>query len=387
MPTSTPRARPGRSLQTADPTVPQDTQHDALRPPSRPLNPGLTESLAIGCALVTCLVVRVPDEVLNAAGIRAWGLALVVVVGIVSGARAVARAPFTLHRSLRGSPDRNVAIRQWAGGELEMVLITMAVGTVMTVPLYALLRATPYWWLLAWLMFTAVTVLSQTVMPFAIRAQAGPLTAAPATLTERLQHLATRAEVDVGRGVVVATGHHRRRSNAYVVGLGPTRRVVLERALIAWPPELVDQAVAHELGHWRLGHASRRLPLAILCQLVTLAAAAAALSWAPLLDWAGVTNAGDPRSYPLLLILGAVLVLPARCALAWYDRAQERAADRFALTLLGRPDEFAEMLDRAADESGAPRCLPWWRHLTASHPPIDERAAACRMGLLFESTE
>jgi hypothetical protein len=35
------------------------------------------------------------------------------------------------------------------------------------------------------------------------------------------------------------------------------------------------------------------------------------------------------------------------------------------------------MLDRAADEAGAPRALPWWDRMTASHPPIDERAALC----------
>lgn len=67
--------------------------------------------------------------------------------------------------------------------------------------------------------------------------------------------------------------------------------------------------------------------------------------------------------------------------------AEEREADRFALCLLVRPVDFAGMLDHAADVAGAPRALPWWSRLTASHPPIDERAAACRLalvGYLFE---
>ena len=71
-----------------------------------------------------------------------------------------------------------------------------------------------------------------------------------------------------------------------------------------------------------------------------------------------------------------MIALPARCLLAWRDRAQERAADRFALALLGRPDHFASMLQRVADETGTPRHLTWWRRLTASHPPVGERAAA-----------
>lgn len=318
---------------------------------------------------------QLPHRILDAAGIREWVLALVAVVAVVSGVRAVVRTPFTLPRVLREGPDRAASVRTWIRNEATIVVATIVVGTVATVPLYALLRATPLWWLPAWLLFAAVTVGWQLVMPVAVKAQSGPLTPAPPALAERLDSLARRAGVDIGDGVVVAGKPGKRRCNAYVLGMGPTRRVVLEQAIAEWPPELVDQVVAHELGHWRLGHTARRLPLALLSQLATLAVAAAVLSYQPLLDWAGVSGAGDPRSYPLLLVVGAVVVLPARCLLAWRDRAQERAADRFALTLLDRPDDFTAMLHRAADESGAPRTLPWWRRLTASHPPVDERAA------------
>ncbi len=375
-PTTT--AEAGESLPSADLSAPDDAHSETHRPP-RSLDPGLAESLAIGCALVVCLVARLPHRIVGATGVRGWGLALVVVVGVVGGARALARAPFTLHRCLSANAHRVTALRRWAGAELKMVVAAVAVGTLLSVPLYALLRATSAWWLLAWIMFATITVVSQVVMPAVLRARVGPLTTVQAALGERVQRLAAQSGLDVEPAVVVAAKRGRRGCNAYVVGLGSTRRVVLENELVAWPPLLVDQAVAHELGHWRLGHTARRLPLVISCQLVTFAAAAAVLSWAPLLSWAGVDSVGDPRSYPLLLVLGAVLVLPARCLLAWYDRAQERAADTFALNLLGQPAEFAAMLDRAATESGAPRHLPWWRRLTASHPSIDERTAACQL--------
>jgi len=257
-----------------------------------------------------------------------------------------------------------------------MVVVGTAVGIALSLPLYALLRATPVWWFLAWLMFATMTVVGQIVMPLILRVRAGPLSPALAALDERVQVLAAMAGLRVGGAVVVAAKRGRKRCNAYVVGLGATKRVVLEEDLVTWPPKLVDQAVAHELGHWRLGHAARRLPLAIACQLVTLAGAAAVLSWPPLLDVAGVDSIGDPASYPLLLVAGAVLVLPARCLLAWCDRAQERSADAFALKLLGRPADFAAMLEQAVTETGVPRRLPRWKRLTASHPSIDERIAA-----------
>jgi STE24 endopeptidase len=320
---------------------------------------------------------QLPSHVLDAAGIRVWGLALVVAVAVVSGVRAVARAPFTLARSLSDHrSDRAAGLRQWAKTEAAIVAVTIVAGTALTAPLYVLLRTTPTWWLPAGILFAGLTLLWQLAMPLVLSAQAGPLTPAPAPLAARVRTLADAAGVDVGAGVVVSGKPGRNRCNAYVVGLGRSRRVVLEAAVATWPAELVDQVVAHELGHWRLGHNARRLPLTLLCPLATLAAAAAVLSFRPLLDLAGVPSLGDPRSYPLLLAVGAVVALPARCLLAWRDRAQERAADRFAITLLDRPDTFAAMLRRAADESGVPRQLPWYRRLTASHPPVDERTAS-----------
>jgi len=213
--------------------------------------------------------------------------------------------------------------------------------------------------------------------PLLLRARSGPTAPAPAELAERVRAIGRGADLDLGAGVLVTGARDGGPCNAYVVGLGPTRRVVLEHALAAWPPALVDQVVAHELGHWRLGHTARRLPLTILVQLATFAVAGWLFTTSLVLGWAGVPAAGDPRSYPMLLLLTPLLALPARCLLAWRERAQERAADAFALALLGAPDEFAAMLDRAADEGGAPRRLPRWRRLTASHPPIDERALAC----------
>ena len=376
MPSSTATARAGLNSTDADLACQAHQSREPHEPAPARGNLGAAESLATGCALVVCIVAQLPHHVMHAVGIRGWGPALVVAVAIVSGARAFSRAPFTLSRSLHGSPDRAAALRRWGRTEATTVVVTVIAGTALTVPLYALLRATPAWWLPAWVLFAAVTVVWQLAMPVVIKAQAGPLSAPPRALAERIQALAAKAGVDVPAGAAVAGKAGSRRCNAYVVGFGPARRVVLEQGVAAWPPELIDQVVAHELGHLRLHHTASRLPLTLLAQLASLAVAAAVLSFRPLLDWAGVPDIGDPRSYPLLLVAGAVIALPARCLLAWRDRAQERAADRFALTLLQRPDDFTAMLQRVADETGTPRRFTWWRRLTATHPPVDERAAA-----------
>jgi STE24 endopeptidase len=330
-------------------------------------------SIAAAVMVLGCLLARLPDRLLHETGLRGWVAGLVGVIALVSGARVIARAPFTFAR-------RSVSASMWVAQQCLALAGTIAVGAVLTLPLYALIRASSAWWLWAWLLFAGVTVVGQAAMPLVLRAQVGPMIPAPLPLARRVLVIGAQAGVDLAGGVLIAgkANTKRPRCNAYVVGLGPSRRVVLEPGVAAWPPELIDQVVAHEIGHWRLGHTARRLPITLAAQLTTFALAAAILSFQPLLDIAGVAHPGDPRSYPLLLALTGALVLPARLLLARYDRSQERAADRFALGVLGEPEAFARMLDRAADDGGAARQLPWWRHLVAGHPPIDERILACQ---------
>ncbi len=334
---------------------------------------GLAEASATGGVVVLCLLARLPHHLPVVPGAGGWAVRLALVIALVSGARAVVRVPFAVVRAVRGQDP----LGAWIADEVKVVTATVVAGTALTLPLYALLRATPAWWFLAWLLFGVVTLAAQGVFPFMLRLVVGPVAAADDEVASRVRVVASRAGVDVGKGVLVSGKPGSRRCNAYVAGVGRSRRVIIDRALAAWPPSSVDQVVAHEIGHWRLGHTAKRLPLTLAVELATLAVAAWLVAWPPLLHWAGVPSAGDPTSYPLLVLMTPAVVLPARLLLSWRDRAQEREADRFALDLLEQPQHFNEMLDRAADQGGASRALPWWRRLTASHPPIDERAAAC----------
>lgn len=316
-------------------------------------------------AVLLCVLARVPDRVLDAWPLRGWVIQLVVVIAVVNGARLLGRAPFSAWRA-KGSRGG------WIRGELRELALTTLVGSALTVPIYALLRTGEMWWLAAWLLFAAVTLAVQAAMPFVMPLVLGGTTPAPRPLAAQVGGVGAAAGVDVERVLVAAKPG--RRCNAYILGIGRARRVVLDGAVAEWPAPMVGQVVAHEMGHVRLGHVLRRLAMTVAAELMTFVLAGWAVAQPGLFHrWTGVAGAGDPRSYPLLLILTPLVVFPARAVMAWYDRRQERQADRFALDLLRAPDDFVTMLNRAAAESGAPRTLSWPRHIVASHPPIAER--------------
>ena len=162
----------------------------------------------------------------------------------------------------------------------------------------------------------------------------------------------------------VATKH-----NAYVSGLGRTRRVVVFDTLLRRDrPRELRLIVAHELGHRRARHVLKGT-------LISMAGAAGAVTcfWGAL-RWDALPAPGNPRVVPFLLFGGALLELVIMPFGAALSRRWEREADRFSLELTQDPEAYAEAhrsLARAnLSDLDPPRAL---YVLMFSHPTAPER--------------
>jgi Zn-dependent protease with chaperone function len=190
-------------------------------------------------------------------------------------------------------------------------------------------------------------------------------------LAEDLRDLAAEAGVPV-RDVLVSDASRRTtKHNAYVSGLGRTRRVVVFDTLLARDrPRELRLIVAHELGHRRARHVLKGT-------LIGMAGAAAAVIclWG-VLHWDALPAPGDPRVVPFLLFAGSVLQLVVMPFGAALSRRWEREADRFSLELIRDPEAYAEAHRSLARANLAdldpPRALYL---LMFSHPTPPERLA------------
>ena len=188
-------------------------------------------------------------------------------------------------------------------------------------------------------------------------------------LREWLLRLAERAGAPVREVLVADASRRTTKLNAYVSGLGASRRVVLFDTLLerAGGGE-VAVVVAHELAHRRERHVTK----------LTLGGMAGAAG-AVVVLWAAVgERAGDPANVPLLLLLVAALelfVLPVGAAVS---RRFERTADRVALELTRDRDAFEAVFRRLAEENVADLDPPAAVRLISTHPPIPARITAAR---------
>lgn len=258
-------------------------------------------------------------------------------------------------------------------------MLGLVLTLVLAVPLYALVRATDTWWIWGWLLFSGFGVLFGFLFPIVFAPIFNRFTPLEdEEVAGRIRSVAARAGLELEGVYVVDASRRSRATNAYVAGLGRTRRVVLFDTLLEWPIELVEQVVAHELGHWRHGHLARQVPLMVVLQFFAFLALQAVMEWEPVLDWIGVAELGDPRTAPALFLLYPALLGAAGVAASWLGRVFERQADLHALAVLDDPAAFEATFRRLAADNKVDVDPPWWRRVQHSHPPVPERLAMAR---------
>ena len=311
---------------------------------------------------------------------------VVLAIVAVQAVRAAAGLPYSLRAF--GQDRRAGLATQRLGGFLRDWAKARAVGLVLVVlPLGALVlgaRWQPPGWPLVAAAAAVLLVLALTV--------AGPVLIEPlfnrfrpldpGPLRAQLLELATAMEVPV-RDVLVSDASRRTtRVNAYVSGLGRTRRVVVYDTLLAasggsaGPEDEVALVAAHELAHVR--HRD------VLWGTLGSAALAAVsvLAVVALFDLEGVRarlavdGLGDPLAVPGLLLLAALGGLLAAPAASAISRWAEARADWVALEVTRDPVTAVTVERRLALENRADlRPNRLLVVLFASHPTTMARIA------------
>ncbi len=193
--------------------------------------------------------------------------------------------------------------------------------------------------------------------------------------------LARKAGVDVGQVYEIDASRRSTAANAYVTGLGHTKRVVLYDTLIEnFTRDELRLVVAHELGHvhyddvpWGL------LYLAIVAPFGMLAVARLTTRLAP------DGTAGGPAMLPALALSITVLATSITTISNQYSRAIEARADAFALQSTGEPKPFISFEKRIALRNlSDPDPPDWITFLTATHPPTVERIG---LGVAYERAQ
>ncbi|GAA0728222.1 M48 family metallopeptidase [Dactylosporangium roseum] len=270
----------------------------------------------------------------------------------------------------------------WTVDVLKGYAVGAVIGAIVLVGFFTVTHFAQRWWW-AWGAAGAavLTILLTFVFPVLVEPVFNKFTPMPeGEQRTRLMAMAARDGVPV-RDVLIADASRRTRAvNAYVSGLGPTRRIVVYDTLLEQaPPAEVEAVVAHELGHAKDNDVLTGTLLGALGAAAAVCALYLLGSWTGLLRLARVDSIAEPRAVALLLAVAAVAGLFAGPAQAFVSRRIEARADRHALRLTGDPARFEAMQGRLSLVNlGDPDPNPVEQFLFGSHPTAVERMAAAR---------
>ena len=272
----------------------------------------------------------------------------------------------------------------WAKGEL----LGMAFAAVLASILFAVMRFSPRrWWLYFW--FPAVLILFGLIFitPLVIDPlfnKFEPLNTQHPDLVASIDKLTQHAGVPIPpeRMFLMMASKKTNQINAYVTGLGASKRVVIWDTTIQKMSR--DEAlfiVGHELGHYVLGHVRQGFLLGATGLLFALYFLFRGLHWA--LDrWAKdwrIYGQEDWASLAVLLVLLKVLLFVSSPAINGFSRIQEHRADVYGLEVIhGLVPNSEEVAAHAFQVLGEldladpnpPAFIKFWLY---SHPPLAER--------------
>ncbi|MBV8518331.1 MAG: M48 family metallopeptidase [Acidobacteria bacterium] len=234
------------------------------------------------------------------------------------------------------------------------------------------------WWLVLWLGSIPLILLMVVVQPIVLDPifnKFEPLQ--NQQLKTKLLDLASRAGIEGGRVYQVNKSKQTKTMNAYVNGIGPTKRIVLWDTLLAkMTDDEILAVMGHEMGHYVLNHMWKGLGFGLAISFVVFFAGqkiydrgieTRGARW-------GLTGRGDPASLPWLLLIAGVIGFFLSPVTNGFSRHIEHEADVFSLDLTHLNEPMARAFVKFAEDSKRDpdpnRFLECWRY---SHPALGRR--------------
>ena len=167
--------------------------------------------------------------------------------------------------------------------------------------------------------------------------------------------------------------------NAFFIGFGRTKRIVLFDTLLAHAThDEVAAVVAHELGHFRHGHVLFGLAQGALTMLIGLAC----FGWLAKQPWlllAFGLGEHDPALDLFVCLLLASVVGPLLAPLSnWISRRHEFQADAYACHAVGAGPMISALTGLARENASTLTPDPVYALAHYSHPPVPIRVRQLR---------
>jgi STE24 endopeptidase len=240
------------------------------------------------------------------------------------------------------------------------------------------------WWIGAWALFVVVSLVMMVVYPRVV----APLfndfePVEEGELYDAVTDVFDRAGFSCSQIYVMDASKRSGHSNAYFVGFGATKRVVLFDTLVEqMETEELQGVLAHELAHWKKAHIWKRIGSSAVQVGVILFVAYQLVTGPWLYELFGLASGAGKPLYAGLFLTALVLEPLNRSTSPLENKlslAHEREANAFAVEMMGDGEPMVDALCRLASENlSNPFPHPLYEVFHYTHPPIPDRVRNIR---------
>ncbi|MDH5649791.1 MAG: M48 family metallopeptidase [Gammaproteobacteria bacterium] len=233
------------------------------------------------------------------------------------------------------------------------------------------------WWLYVWLLWTGFSLFMLWAYPVFIAPlfnKFRPLE--QESVRDRIQSLLDRTGFR-SRGIFVMDGSRRSaHGNAYFTGFGKNKRIVFFDTLLESLADTEIEAVlAHELGHFKRKHVTKRMILTFSLSLAGLAL----LGWLINQGWfytgLGMNHQSTYGALMLFMLVGPVFSFFLHPLFAWASRKHEFEADDFAAQHTDAQQLINALVKMYEENAATLTPDPLHSIFYDSHPPAPVRVA------------
>ncbi len=264
------------------------------------------------------------------------------------------------------------------GDMLKQTLLMLLLGVPLAwAALWLMNESGPLWWFYLWLLWAGFSLLMLWLYPTVIAPLFNKFTLLDnAELQQRIQALLDRCGFR-SKGIYVMDGSRRSgHGNAYFTGMGQNKRIVFFDTLLkSLDADEIEAVLAHELGHFKRRHVTKRIVTMMLMSLAGLAL----LGWLAQQTWfyhgLGLQSPSNHMALLLFLLVSPAFTFFLQPVSAWFSRKHEFEADDYAASQASAADLIHALVKLYQENASTLTPDPLYSAFYDSHPPASVRVA------------
>ncbi|MBF0479293.1 MAG: M48 family metallopeptidase [Candidatus Omnitrophica bacterium] len=266
---------------------------------------------------------------------------------------------------------------QWWTDDLKQSALGLVMVVVLVEVVYFFLRHFPSgWWICAWIFWVFMAVIMAKITPnviIPIFYKYVPIN--NASLKDRIFDMFKKCKVFLQDVYMIDMSQKTKKANAFVCGIGRTRRVVLGDTLVnQYTVDEIEAVVAHELGHYVHRDIFKLLIVNGIVIFVGFYLIALFLNYS--VGAFHLRGIDDIAFLPMITVAFVVFSLATAIPLNAFSRYLEKQADLFCLTMTQKPADFISLMKKLGEMNLAKENPSLMEKLFFyDHPPLKERIA------------